>query len=139
MTTPVGRSQAPTPTPPGRDATHAGVASGGGATEEALQQPNFEADDDSSGEQVEPPHHDEDEEIVWSNDEDRAIDQAEAYMLQHFWGQEALVLRSLEFTDDQRMGEASELIPGCPRDRRLEEKVVVRRLTRRLTTFSTSA
>ena len=111
MTTPVGRSQAPTPTPPGRDATHAGVASGGGATEEALQQPNFEADDDSSGEQVEPPHHDEDEEIVWSNDEDRAIDQAEAYMQQNYWGQEALVLRSLEYADDQRMGEASELIP----------------------------
>ena len=60
-------------------------------------------------------------------------------MQQNYWGQEALVLRSLEYADDQRMGESSELIPGCPRDRRLEEKVVVRRLTRRLTTFSTGA
>ena len=35
-------------------------------------------------------------------------------MLHNYWGQAALVLRSLEYADDQRMGEASELIPGCP-------------------------
>ena len=60
-------------------------------------------------------------------------------MQQNYWGQEALVLRSLEYADDQRMGEATELILGCPRDRRLEEKVMVMRITRRLTTFSTGA
>ena len=68
---------------------------------EAHRQPNFEAGDDSSGEQDRPlgdrPQldEDEDEKIVWSDDEDRAIDQAEAYMQQNYWGQEALVLRSL--------------------------------------------
>jgi hypothetical protein len=48
-------------------------------------------------------------------------------------------MRSFEFADDQKMLEAVRQLPGVPRERRLEEKLLVQWMTARLHHFATGA
>lgn len=77
--------------------------------------------------------------IVWAVGIEEAVDQAEAFLVDHMWGWKTLVMRSLEFADDQKMLEAMEMIPHCPRERKLEERVLARIVQRRLERFAIGA
>ena len=77
--------------------------------------------------------------IEWEVDDERATDQAEAFLRAHMWGHMQLCLATLEYADDQKQDVAMETIPGCPCERRLEERVLARMAKRRLEKFAIGA
>ena len=77
--------------------------------------------------------------VVWSDDDAAAMLQAEEFMRDWFYGQDALVLRSFEYADDQKMFECMERIPYLRPLRFIQEQILAKQVTARLETFEKGA